>query len=186
MVDSSNTETLLSMIRNNRSRCLALVAITWFSSPLGADNAQPLPINIQADQAIVSELEGLSTYSGNVRITRGAMQINAHEVRLTSQDNTVTTIVATGRAGSKDLASFTQAPSQKLESIEASALTIEYKVSEERLILSGDATLALGQDRYRGDKLSYDVTRGIFKLESGDSPSDRVNLTINPNSDNPL
>ena len=174
------------MIRNNRFRCLALFTFTWFSTPLGADNAQPLPINIQADQAIVSELEGLSTYSGNVRITQGALQINAHEVQLTSQDNTVTTIVATGRAGSNDLASFTQAPSQKLESIEASALTIEYKVGEEQLILSGNATLALGQDRYRGDKLSYDVTRGIFKLESGDSPSDRVNLTINPNSDNPL
>ena len=174
------------MIRNNRIRCFALISTTWFSSSLGADNDPPLPINIQADQAIVSELEGLSTYSGNVRITQGALQINAHEVRLTSQDNTVTTIVATGRAGSKEPASFTQAPSQNLESIEASALTIEYKVSEEQLVLSGNATLALGQDQYRGDKLSYDVTRGIFKLESGDSPSDRVNLTINPNSDNPL
>ena len=145
-----------------------------------------MPINIQADQAIVSELEGLSTYSGNVRITRGPLQINADEVQLTSLDNTVTKIVATGRASSSGLASFTQAPSQNLESIRASAETIEYEVSQEKLILSGNATLELGQDRYRGDKLSYDVTRGIFKLESGDSPSDRVNLTINPNSDNPL
>lgn len=174
------------MIRNNRFRCLALFTFTWFSSPLGADNAQPLPINIQADQAIVSELEGLSTYTGNVRITQGPLQINAGEVRLTSQDNTVTTIIATGQRGSNELASFTQAASQNLESIRASAETIEYRVSQEQLTLSGNATLELGQDRYTGDKLSYDVTRGIFKLESGNNPSDRVNLTINPNSDNPL
>ena len=174
------------MIRNDRFRSLRLIIITLFSSTLLADNDQPLAINIQADQAIVSELEGLSTYTGSVRITQGPLQINADEVRLTSQNNTVTLIVATGRAGSSELASFTQAASQNLESIQASAETIEYQVSQERLTLNGNATLELGQDRYRGDKLSYDVTRGIFKLESGDSPLDRVNLTINPNSDNPL
>ena len=88
----------------------------------------------------MSELEGLSTYTGNVRITQGALQINAGEVRLTSQDNTVTTIIATGQGGSNDLASFTQAASQNLESIRASAETIEYRVSQEQLTLSGNAT----------------------------------------------
>ena len=88
------------------------LSISWLfilslSHTLSAAEPDRSPINIQADRAMVSELEGLSIYSGHVVISQGTLQILADEVRLTSFDNRLTTIVAVGNAEDGGQAGFT-------------------------------------------------------------------------------
>ena len=172
--------------RQSLIRWSAVVLSLCLNPVLAATESDRESINIQADRAMVSELDGLSVYSGHVVITQGSMKILADEVRLKSENNRLTSILAVGDAAQNGLAGFTRGATRDLESITASASEVEYLVASQQLTLRGQAVLSLGQDRYQGNLLSYDIAKGIFKLESGQDPSDRVNLTINPKADQPL
>ena len=141
--------------------------------------SQSLPIRIQADSATVSESLGRSEYIGNVVIEQGALKMMADRVILTSYDGDLESITASVDGGSNS-ARFEQARTDRYPAIRASANSIEYQIAVETLVLTGEAVLVQGADRYAGNRLSYDLGSGLFKVESDGSDQDRINLIINP------
>jgi lipopolysaccharide export system protein LptA len=151
-------------------------AMLWSAE---APQPQSLPITIQADSATVSESLGRSEYIGNVIIEQGALKMMADRVVLTSFDGDLESITASIDEGSTP-ARFEQARTDKYPEIVASANSIEYRIDVETVVLTGNAVLMQGADRYEGNRLSYDLGSGLFKVESDGSDRDRINLIINP------
>jgi lipopolysaccharide transport protein LptA len=103
----------------------------------------------------------------------------ADRVILTSYDGDLESITASVDGGSNS-ARFEQARTDRYPAISASANSIEYQIAVETLVLTGEAVLMQGADRYAGNRLSYDLGSGLFKVESDGSDQDRINLIINP------
>jgi len=157
------------------------IFLTYPAVPWSAEvtQTQGLPITIEADSATVSESLGRSEYLGNVVIEQGPLKITADQVVLTSLAGALDSITASVNEGSSP-AQFEQTRTDEYPAISASAHSIEYKIAAETLVLTGNAVLMQGADRYEGNRLSYDLGSGLFKVESDGSEQDRINLIINP------
>ena len=156
-----------------------MTLLPTFSYALETDREQP--IRIQADAAIVDEKKGSSVYKGNVIITQGTLEVTADEVEIFTADREVIQIIAKTNKGSEVLAHYQQQTNEAMDMVVADAKKITYLVQEERLHLAGDARLQQIDDVFTGQLLYYDLGRGIVNLNSSGG-SDRVNMTINPNS----
>ncbi len=154
------------------------LCVTEEARALASDREQP--IHIQADAATIDDSSGSSLYTGNVIIEQGTLQINADEVEIISHEREVIQIVASTNPGSSNLAHYEQLPDDSEDRVYANARTITYLVKEEKLHLTGNATLKQMQDTFAGERLFYDVSQGILNLSSGDKPGDRIRMTINP------
>lgn len=159
---------------------LLLLGMLILSVKVGAltsDGEQPL--HIQADAAVMDDAKGSSVYRGNVTIEQGTLQIKADEVEIITSDSEVIQIIASADADSKNLAHFEQLPDDSKDRIYADARKITYLVQEERLHLSGKATLRQTKDILTGELVYYDISQGIMSLKS-DGQQGRIDVTINP------
>jgi lipopolysaccharide export system protein LptA len=138
-------------------------------------------IHIQADAAELDDTKGSSVYRGNVFIQQGSLEIKADEVEIVTNDQEVVQIIANTNADSKKLAHFEQLPDGSEDRVYADARKITYLVLEERLHLSGNATLKQTEDVLTGELVYYDMSRGIMSLKSR-GQDDRIDVTINPRS----
>ena len=161
---------------------LSLVAVCLLSlcaskNLLALDTDRDQPIRIQADSAMVDENEGTSVYRGNVIIEQGTLRVRAEEVEIFTSESDVIQIIARSKPGS--LAHYEQQTNLDRDMVTAQARKITYLVQEERLHLSGRASLSQAGDKFTGELLYYDLTRKIVNLSSGGG-SDRINMTITP------
>lgn len=159
------------------SLILLLLAATAAASVDAADNE--LPIQVEADRLTVEEDSGISTYSGDVTVNQGPMNLRADKVEIFSTDDEITTIVATTDSGDR-LARYEQLPEGERKRVEGEARRIVYHVREERLELLGRAMLS--QDdatTVSGDAVNYDAGAGRVNATSGDEG--RVRTIIRQN-----
>ena len=162
---------------------LRICLIVFIALQAGLSIAQDdplLPITIQADRATVSEALGRSEYLGNVIIEQGLLKITADQVILTSREKELESIRAISDDGDRSPARFEQAATKTRPLIAASAASIEYHILTETLLLTGSAQLKQGADIYQGNSLSYNLAKGLFKVESDGTKDNRINLIINP------
>jgi len=161
-------------LASTTSSALAMIMVTHLTYALTSD--QDMPINIQADEAVIEEKTGQYTYKGAVTIDQGTMKITADKVRITTgENNEVIEIVAF--AGEDTLAHFEQQLDDDKDIVYADARQITYHVQEEKLSLEGDASLRQSKNTFQGQSLEYDVTTGKVDLKGGDG---RVNIRLNP------
>ena len=162
-----------------QSLLLFLGAWTLSVNVLALTSDSKQPIHIQADAAVMDDAKGSSVYRGNVIVEQGTLQIKADEVEIITSDNEVIQIIASTDADSKSLAHFEQLPDDSKDRVYAEARKITYLVQEERLHLSGKATLKQTNDVLAGELIYYDIGRGIMSLKSN-GLHDRIDVIINP------
>lgn len=156
------------------SSALAMMMVAHLSHALTSD--QDMPINIQADEAVIEEKTGQYTYKGAVTVDQGTMKITADKVRITTGDNNeVIEIVAF--AGEDELAHFEQRLDDDKDIVYADAKRITYHVEEDKLSLEGNATLKQSKNTFWGESLQYDVITGKVDLRGGEG---RINIRLNP------
>jgi len=158
---------------------LLLGTLTFSVSVVSLSSDSKQPIHIQADAAVMDNANGSSVYRGNVIIEQGTLQIKADEVEIITSDSEVIQIIASTDADSKKLAHFEQLPDDSEDRVYADARKIIYLVQEERLHLSGKATLKQTKDILTGELVYYDISRGIMSLKSS-GQDDRIDVIINP------
>lgn len=150
------------------------------------------PMNIEADRGRYDDQKGVTTFSGNVIVTKGTIMIRAGdiEVRQTSDGHQLG--VATAAAGK--LVSFRQKRDGADETIQGEAERVEYDTRTDTVRLVNRAVIK----RYRGNVLAdetsgnlitFDNRREVFSV-SGDgsqnageiapAPGGRVRATITP------
>lgn len=132
------------------------------------------PIQIEADSAEYHDASGISTYKGNVVLTRGDSRIEANQVEVRSQDNRITQITAIGAPIRFQQITEGQAP------IAGKSLRLEYNAETEVLLLLDEAELQRGSDHFSGSRIQYDRRKERVSASTGEKAGERVRITLQP------
>lgn len=144
-----------------------------FSSALQAAPLQG-PVYIEADHVEVDERKGISTFLGNVHMTRDSLIIDADKVWIYRKEGTVEKAVAEGQPARY------QQTEDSGQQVRAEAQHMEYFTADEKLHMEGDAHLWRDKNEFSGDRIVYDI-RGEQVLAAGkESGQDRVRAIIYP------
>lgn len=166
------------MLINFRALLMAAaVAISTNALALPGDAEQP--IHISADSASRNEQTGVTRYKGRVELSQGTLKIAGQvvEIRQNSAGD-VTTIIARG-----ELAHFQQQPQLNEPLTHAYGKVLDYNVRTEELVITGNAKVTQGSDRFSGNKIIYDMQKSTVNAFSGkpsQGQSERVQMVIQP------
>jgi lipopolysaccharide export system protein LptA len=168
----------------------ALACGLWLAVPLflaalsaqaaqAADEKRPeflnesLAVQIEADEAELSEERDVSIYRGHVHLVRGPLSMYGDELRI--QRDAPTGRIEATLSGKPARAIHVTA--QDAIPVSASALRIVYTTIDEILELNGNASIQRGADQLQGDSVRYDVANARIQADGG---KDRVRIIINP------
>lgn len=163
---------------NNRSfirlSLLISVCLSPLSFALPTDSQQP--IHISADSAQIDDNTGTTTYEGNVIMTQGSMEIRAAKVDLFRTNNEVSHITAIGSP-----ANFRQQPSIEQPITDAYGQTLNYKITDQTVTITGQARVEQAGDTFSGERIIYQMNKAIVNAYSGrGSSGQRVQMVIQP------
>ena len=161
------------------STCLLGLLLAGTAGALSTDRQQPLQID--ADKADIDPQRGISTYRGNVQLTRGSMQLVADEVVVKHDGGKVHLVTASGTPANY------QQRSDKQQLIRARAQRIEYNINTGQLLLLKQAELHQDSNVFASERIVYDsVNDRVNAGANAASPRDRVHITIQPDSVPPI
>jgi len=145
-----------------------LVACAW-----AADPDLSAPLEIEADRVVLDEAAGESVYQGAVRAVQGHTRLEADTLRLYRRGERLVRVVAEGAP-----ARLSRSPPGR-PPLQASARTIDYRLDQARVILSGAAVLVQGGDRFEGPRIEYDLDEQ--RVVAGSAPGGgRVRVILTP------
>ena len=152
---------------------LLALLLGWspLASALSTDRQQPA--YIEADRAELDDRTGVSIYIGNVRITQGSMRLTADRLTVHSEDGEIVKAHAVGSP-----ATFRQRPDGKDTDVEAEALEMDYLAREGRIVLMKKAEVRQDGDRFRSERIVYDLERD--QVNAGGGGNDRVRIILQP------
>ena len=151
-----------------------LAFLIWLAAPAwAADPDLAAPLEIEADRVVLDEAAGVSEYRGSVRAVQGHTRLDADTLRLYRRDGRLVRVVAEGNP-----ARLVKSPPGR-PPLEARARTIDYRLDQARVILSGDAVLVQGGDRFEGPRIEYDLD--AQRVVAGGAPGGgRVRVILSP------
>lgn len=136
------------------------------------------PININASAFAGSQDSGKITFTGSVAMDQGSFHADgAQATGYTDPDDTSQwqRVVLTGNP-----AHFRQTQDNGTL-VHGQAATIDYKVSENTVILSGNASVVQqGRGEFHGDRLTYNTDTG--EIQGTPAAGGRVHITLQPRS----
>lgn len=135
------------------------------------------PITLEAERATFNEKTGVTTYSGNVVIQQGTLKLQAGSlVAHLNQSNKITSVQATGSP-----AKFQQQMDAKGSIARGEGRTISYNAETGIIKLSGKAFLSQNGATFRGENLSYSMSKGDIQANGG-GQGGRIKIVIPPSA----
>ena len=151
-----------------------LILPALFAQALPDDRDQP--IHIAADKALRDEKQGITVYTGNVRMSQGSMELEADKLTIYQIDEDADKIVAQGNP-----AKMRQQPEPDESLVHAHALVITYLRTKDMVHLQDDARIEQAGDLVTGESIDYFISKQLIKAESGKSEkSEQVVVVIQP------
>ncbi|MEN9772011.1 MAG: lipopolysaccharide transport periplasmic protein LptA [Pseudomonadota bacterium] len=153
--------------------CLALTSGQVFAEKADRDK----PTTIDSDRLSHDDQKQITTFSGNVVLTKGTLQMRGDKLELWQDANGNYFGVMTGRP-----ARFRQKRDGVNEFMEGESSRMDYNGKEETVMLSGNAIMRrLGGDQLKdqvsGDRLTYNNLTERYLVESGEGqPRSRMFL----------
>lgn len=163
--------------RRTRLPLLALFAAAAVASlPVFArDSDRNQPMDIESDhQEGTLGGNSVNTLTGNVVIKQGTLDIRAGKADIYQNGGEVVRAVLTGSQA---------VLKQQMEDgspMTAKADRIDYNMSTDVVVLSGNYTVTTPRGSTSGQRLTYDLKSG--RLESGGEAGGRVKMTIQPSA----
>jgi lipopolysaccharide export system protein LptA len=147
-----------------------------------ADRDQP--IHLEADQVLMDDANGVSTFTGNVRLSQGTLLISGDKIVVMEDGDGFKHATAYGNT-----AEFRQKREGMDEYVEGYGDLIEYDARAETLNLHERARLRRGLDEVSGDNIYYNTKTEVFKVSgseasSGTSQPQRARAVLQPKSKN--
>ncbi|MGD8998826.1 MAG: lipopolysaccharide transport periplasmic protein LptA [Granulosicoccaceae bacterium] len=137
---------------------------------LQSDKDQPM--DIAADRVDIDDNKGISTFRGNVQVTRGTLRMSGEVVVVhRTSDGEMQRIVATGKQ-----AMYRQRPDNKPQDVIAHANRIVYNAKTEIVDLKKQARVVQGGDTFSGEHLVYNARQDKVTGSSDDEGRVRVRL----------
>ncbi|MBS0383548.1 MAG: lipopolysaccharide transport periplasmic protein LptA [Proteobacteria bacterium] len=136
------------------------------------------PININASSFAGSQDSGKITFTGSVTMDQGSFHADGAQATGYTDPNDTSQwqrVVLTGSP-----ARFRQTQDNGTQ-VHGQAATIDYKVSENTVILTGNAVVVQqGRGEFHGDKLTYNTDTG--EIQGSPAAGGRVHITLQPRS----
>jgi lipopolysaccharide export system protein LptA len=155
----------------------ALVSVSAWALPSDRDQ----PIRIQADSAELDDKQGVAVYRGDVIITQGTMKVTGDTVTITQNaQGDIEVFTSIGKP-----AYYEQLPSADKQIVKAYGQTIQYFMTNERVILIDQAKVIQEGNTFKGEKIVYDTQRQIVNAGRATgtnitTPSPRIDMVILP------
>ena len=147
---------------------------------LGLPSDSDKPIHIEADAGEMDQKQGTALYSGNVRLNRGTLKVNADTMTIELNDNDqLTQLTAKGKENGPQAHFQQQVEAGKAEVI-ADADIIVYFADEEKIELRGNAHLTQDDNELRGQLIIYDVKAG--KVDASAAPGQKIDIIFQPDA----
>lgn len=152
-------------LKNPEWLALLLALLLTPAWALESDRQQPL--KIVADSATLDEKDGTATYQGNVVLTQGSLKISAQRLHITTEQGKVNLVRAEGKP-----AQFSQQPAANQPAVTATALTIDYQVKDQTLVLRRKAAVIQNENVFKGEEITYEIQSQRLRAEgqSKDTP----------------
>ena len=163
----------------NLFRLTFIVLIAFLSLPLLAlESDRDQPVEIESDTAEFDELGGLTTYSGNVQLTQGSIELSADEIQLRTLEGQIVELIALGNP-----AQYEQIPDPDSEKLIARGNRIRYLLEDNLIELSGSASLSQEGTTLSGGTILYDIRRHSLRASSESDEqitTERVRVVLPP------
>lgn len=114
-------------------------------------------------------------FRGNVKIIIDQGQLTADEADITFARKLLVKVVIHGKQ-----AAFEQRNTKLGKLVQGRSDDIDYDVTKNLVLLSGNAWLSDGANEIRGECLKYQILERKMQTECGDQNSQRVRITITP------
>lgn len=175
----ANRQTGLPCRRTRCALILVSLSIGFFNHNILAlpDDSQQR-LTLEARSAEFDEANGITTYIGDVVMAQGSMKIEADKLVIYGELDSAKRVLATGNP-----ARFQQQPSVTAQTVKAVANRLDYKVSDETLVLTGNASLEQEGNSLKSGRIEYDVKKSLVKAGSDKkqgTSEDRVRMVIPP------
>ena len=131
------------------------------------------PIELEADKVELDEQAGTSTYSGNVQLKQGNLLLQAEQVIVYLKNNDITRMLARGNPARLN----DQLKDDSL--VEAAATTMDYDVTKEEILMTGEGMLNQNGNILNNDRILYNLGTGTLSAGGIDSEQ-RVKVILQP------
>jgi len=133
------------------------------------------PIKIKADNVKLNEKTGISIYNGNVVFTQGSLVLKGNRIVIYQPKGKVNKIIVTGKP-----ASFQQQQDKVEQLVYAEAGKMEFITKDERVYLSGNASVSQGKNLLKGEQIEYNTRNSTVTAQKGADDKNRVHAVIEP------
>lgn len=159
------------------------LCLTMLSNRVWAEAAdRDKPIDLEADTVKVDDSKQISTYTGNVILTQGTLEIRADKLIVREDQGGFQHSTSLGNP-----TTFKQKMEGKNEYMQGSAQRIEYDGRMDKVQLFTKAWVKRGDDIVHGDYIMYDANAEYAEVIGGGSqaatpgtPTGRVRAIIQP------
>lgn len=132
------------------------------------------PVQVMANTARFNEKTGIATYSGNIVVIQGTLEIRAEEMVITTDpQGAILSTVARGNP-----ARYQQQTDPKKGPVNAEALRIDYDAKNEIVTLTGNAKLKQDGSSFQGNVITYNSVRQ--QVDARGDGANRVKLVFPP------
>lgn len=170
---------------------LTLLMLTALpATALKTDREQPTTID--ADRVDVNDKQGVSTFSGNVVMTRGSIKMVADKITVyRDKEKGLDKVHAVGKP-----AKYSQRPEAKNSDVVAEANAIVYDAVKGTVLLNQVAKVHQEGNTFTGDSIVYDIKKDQVQAKSSqagssntesspDKTRQRVRITLQPDKKKP-
>ncbi len=137
------------------------------------------PLILEADKAEIDDKKGVSVYSGNVKLSRGPLTVNADKLTVYRDKQELKKVVAVGNP-----VHLHQLATATTKEIRGEGQRAEYDPKSGDVLLLQNAVLFQDRNEFRGNEIRYNVTNESVNATKGEAADQRVRIVIHPkNSD---
>lgn len=138
---------------------LAAILLLWAPASFAERGDRDKPVNLEADQVTVDDMQQISTFTGNVRLSQGSVLILGDKLVVTQDKNGFVQVTAYGNT-----ASFRQKRDGTDGYVEGYGQRIEYDARAETMQLHNQARLKRDLDEVTGEHITYSSKTEIFQV----------------------
>ena len=160
----------------NRKIIFSACIIFSVSLAIASSEDTQQPITIEADRAVLDEKKQTSTYTGNVILKQGDIEVRADTITVYSREGRLQRVIAEG-----DPVHYKQ-QQQKDDDIRGVSQRMEYEAESNRVLLLGGAELWQGGNRFSGERIQYDPEQEKVIATGGLNSTKRVQIILQPQS----
>lgn len=166
----------MKILTSNQHRFALLTSALLFiacTAHAAAPKDKDEPIHVNADLQQFDLMKNISTFTGNVNVTRGATKISANKAVVTqSADGTQQVVEAFGNP----VKFSTKLESGKVATGHSSKL--KYEAQLKRVTLTGNAQLKQADSQITGEVITYQIDKQIMNVSG--NKKQRVSSTLYP------